>query len=190
MQGESGEGWSDRIGPCTGGRAQGDVSMQNRLDAASPLAGIAQFVDQFVDPGDPEYSPPVTRAETRVRRQKGFRLCLACGLWKTLVIGLGGHVEASTFSLLGDEGGLQHADASCCQPPSPQACRSTFFIRLPLCSRLRKWGRESMCSNPSSLLGFLQEEKRQRIQADKLEKGAQAVEEALKTCKSVAQCIH
>jgi hypothetical protein len=30
------------------------------------LAGIAQFVNNFAEPGDPEYAPPVTKGETPV----------------------------------------------------------------------------------------------------------------------------
>lgn len=34
-----------------------------------PLTGIAQFVNKFAEPGDPEYSPPVQEAETPVQRR-------------------------------------------------------------------------------------------------------------------------
>lgn len=33
----------------------------------SIFAGIGQFVQQFAEPGDPEYAPPVTKGETPVR---------------------------------------------------------------------------------------------------------------------------
>ena len=35
------------------------------------LAGVAQFVGQFAEPGDPEYEPPVTKGETKVRALSG-----------------------------------------------------------------------------------------------------------------------
>ncbi|KAJ7189607.1 hypothetical protein O6H91_Y531700 [Diphasiastrum complanatum] len=31
-----------------------------------PYAGIAQFVNNFAEPGEPEYAPPVTKGETPV----------------------------------------------------------------------------------------------------------------------------
>jgi hypothetical protein len=33
------------------------------------LAGIAQFVNNFAEPGDPEYAPPVTKGETPTQRR-------------------------------------------------------------------------------------------------------------------------
>ncbi|KAG1348086.1 U1 small nuclear ribonucleoprotein 70 kDa [Cocos nucifera] len=38
-----------------------------------PYAGMAQFVSQFAEPGDPEYAPPVQKAETSV--EKRARIC-------------------------------------------------------------------------------------------------------------------
>jgi len=34
--------------------------------AVDMAAGMAQFVSQFAEPGDPEYAPPVPTSETRV----------------------------------------------------------------------------------------------------------------------------
>lgn len=34
-----------------------------------PYEGIGQFVNQFAEPGDPEYSPPVTKGETPAQRR-------------------------------------------------------------------------------------------------------------------------
>jgi hypothetical protein len=34
--------------------------------AVDMAAGMAQFVSQFAEPGDPEYAPPVPTCETRV----------------------------------------------------------------------------------------------------------------------------
>ena len=36
------------------------------LLAVNMAAGMAQFVSQFAEPGDPEYAPPVPTCETRV----------------------------------------------------------------------------------------------------------------------------
>eukprot|EP00243_Klebsormidium_subtile_P012323 TRINITY_DN7448_c0_g3_i1.p1 TRINITY_DN7448_c0_g3~~TRINITY_DN7448_c0_g3_i1.p1 ORF type:complete len:370 (+),score=25.45 TRINITY_DN7448_c0_g3_i1:62-1111(+) len=38
-----------------------------------PLSGVAQFVSQFAEPGDPEYEPPVTKGETKVQKKERIR---------------------------------------------------------------------------------------------------------------------
>lgn len=34
-----------------------------------PYGGIGQFIQSFANPGDPEYAPPVTKAETPAQRR-------------------------------------------------------------------------------------------------------------------------